>query len=71
MLTELQENNIENVNLLPQVKQEDLVLTNGILEPQTNTSIDYNQNGNEMQAQAKPTFKIVFDAKDLFGYQQE
>lgn len=58
--------NADTINLNPEVKQEDVIPTNDVLTPQTDTSISYHQNENEMQAQAEPPFKIVSDTKDLF-----
>ncbi|MGA7368275.1 MAG: hypothetical protein WBX01_04045 [Nitrososphaeraceae archaeon] len=52
-LSKLTGNNTDNTNLIPEIKQEDLVLTNGISAPQTDISINYHQNENETQAQAE------------------
>ncbi|MGA7370338.1 MAG: hypothetical protein WBX01_14515 [Nitrososphaeraceae archaeon] len=65
-LSKLTGNNTDNTNLIPEIKQEDLVLTNGISAPQPDISINYNQNENEIQAQIEPPFGIVFDTKNMF-----
>jgi TolA-binding protein len=65
--TELQENNIDNVNLIPEIKQENVISANNVSAPQTDTPINYYHNENEMQAQIEPSSaKLIFDPKVLF-----
>ena len=69
-LAELQENNTYHDNLNPEVKQENIILTNDIFIPPSNMVIDYHPNENETllyPTQVEPSSrKLIFDTKDLF-----
>ena len=69
-LSELREINADNINLNPEVKQEEVIFTNDVFIPPPNMIINYHQNENEIPSyptKAEPSSRtLIFDTKDLF-----
>lgn len=68
--SEFKDNNVDNTNLNPEVRLEDIISTNDVLMPPQNIAINYRQNENEMLHLHPPhvesSRKLIFDIKDLF-----
>jgi hypothetical protein len=68
-LPEFHENN-GNKDVSLEVQQEDVISSNDVLIPQSNVSINYNQNENETchyPFKVEPSSRtVIFDTKDLF-----
>jgi len=72
-LAGFQENKLynDNVNLIPEVRQEDFISTNDVFMPLPNMEINYHQNEDEMHQVETSSRRLIFDTKDLFKCQQE
>ena len=68
--SEFKNNNVDNTNLNPEVRLEDIISTNGVLMPPQYIAINYHQNENEMLHLHPPhvesSRKLILGTKDLF-----